>query len=386
MPLTFAAASTGPAEPLAAENVRPRGPLANSRLQFESGSGHVAFLGGSITEMEGYRPLVADSLRRRFPRCAFTFTNAGVSSTCSTTGAFRLAADVLAAGPVDLLFVEFAVNDDQDAGHARRECVRGLEGIVRHVRTHNPNADVVVTYFVNEPMLAAYKAGRTPPTIAAHEEVAEHYMIPSVHVAKELADRIAAGTMTWKEYGGVHPGKPGNAMAAGLVARLLDDAWKGPSPAGAAKAAHPLPRPLDEGCYEHGRLIDPKAAVGTGWSLGVPDAKAVTGSWRARYRGVPLLSATKPGAELTLLFEGRAVGAYLLAGPDAGTVEASVDGGSFTATDLYHRYSKTLHYPRTVMFAADLVPGRHTLVLRLSAAKNAQSTGTAARILQFMAN
>ena len=31
----------------------------------------------------------------------------------STTGAFRLERDVLSAGPLDLLFVEFAVNDDQ---------------------------------------------------------------------------------------------------------------------------------------------------------------------------------------------------------------------------------------------------------------------------------
>ena len=41
-----------------------------------------------------------------------------IASTCSTTGAFRLRDDVLIKGPVDLFFIEFAVNDDQDAGHA----------------------------------------------------------------------------------------------------------------------------------------------------------------------------------------------------------------------------------------------------------------------------
>jgi hypothetical protein len=59
-------------------------------------------------------------LQRRFPDTKFTFTDAGLSSTCSTTGAFRLSTDVLSQGPVDLLFIEFAVNDDQDAGHAMR--------------------------------------------------------------------------------------------------------------------------------------------------------------------------------------------------------------------------------------------------------------------------
>ena len=139
-----------------------RGSLTNSRIQFEQKKvGHVAFMGGSITEMNGYRPLVCDLLKRRFPETKFTFTDAGIASTCSTTGAFRLATDVLAKGPVDLFFVEFAVNDDQDAGHARRECIRGMEGIIRHVRAHNPNADIVLIYFVNPAMLKTIQAEST---------------------------------------------------------------------------------------------------------------------------------------------------------------------------------------------------------------------------------
>ena len=50
----------------------------------------MAFIGGSITEMNGYRPMVCDILEQRFPMTAFTFTDAGIASTCSTTGAFRL--------------------------------------------------------------------------------------------------------------------------------------------------------------------------------------------------------------------------------------------------------------------------------------------------------
>ena len=36
---------------------------------------------------------------------------------------------MLAKGRIDLFFIEFAVNDDQDAGHTHRNCIRGLEGI-----------------------------------------------------------------------------------------------------------------------------------------------------------------------------------------------------------------------------------------------------------------
>ena len=373
---------------LAAEpNVKPRDGATNSRVQFESGKGHVVFLGGSITEMEGYRPLVASYLKQRFPKCDFTVTNAGISSTCSATGAFRLASDVLAKGPVDLLFVEFAVNDDQDAGHARRECIRGLEGIIRHLRAHNPHADVVVTFFVNEGMLKEFANNRTPLTVAAHDAVAEHYRVPSVNVAKEVADRIAAGTLTWKEYGGVHPGKPGNALAAGMVTGMLDENWKTPLPVGAKKVSHDLPRALVAGNYEQGRFVALNTAkIASGWTLAVPEWKTIPGQWRDRFRGSELLSATKPGAELTLDFHGQAVGAYILAGPDAGVVQASIDGGAFQTIDLYHKFSGGLHYPRTVLFAADLSPGKRTLTLRLADTKNAKSTGTAARFVQFVAN
>ena len=116
----------------AASNIHFRGKLTNALHTFSTqDKGHVAFIGGSITEMNGYRPLVCELLQRRFPKSEFLFTNAGIASTCSTTGAFRLQRDVLNKGRVDLLFVEFAVNDQEDAQHTRRECIRGLEGIVR---------------------------------------------------------------------------------------------------------------------------------------------------------------------------------------------------------------------------------------------------------------
>jgi hypothetical protein len=97
-----------------------------------------------------------------------------------------------------------------------------------------------------------------------------------------------------------------------------------------------------------------------------------------------MLCATEAGAEATLAFEGTAVGAFIVAGPDAGIAEASVDGGAFQPVDLFHGYSRGLHYPRTVMLGTDLKPGPHTLTLRIAA--DTKSTGHAMRIMQFVAN
>ena len=370
-------------------NVTPRGGFDNSRIRFErDGRGHVAFIGGSITEMNGYRPMVCEMLRERFPKTKFTFTDAGISSTCSTTGAFRLKRDVLDAGPVDLLLIEFAVNDDQDAGHARRECIRGMEGIVRQVRDHNPNADVIITYFVNPGMLKLLQGGTTPVPIAAHEAVAARYGVPTIHLAKEVAEKIKGGAYDWKQFGGTHPAPFGNRVCAGMIQALLESAWSAPLPNDAKPVPHPMPaKPLDPLSYVRGRLIDVKQAKPTsGWKVGVPPWKELKGGCRKRFAKVTMLAADQPGATLRLAFEGTAVGAYVLAGPDAGVLEATLDGGKRRTVDLYHRFSRSLHYPRTVMFDADLEPGKHTLTLRLTAEHNKAATGTAARILHFVAN
>jgi len=368
------------------ENVHLRGSLNNCRSKFlREKKGHVAFIGGSITEMNGYRPLVCEILRRRFPETEFTFTDAGISSTCSTTGAFRLQTDVLSRGPVDLFFIEFAVNDDQDAHHARQACVRGMEGIVRQSLRHNPNMDIVITYFVNPEMLETLQAGQMPLTVAAHEEVAVHYSVSTIHLAKEIAERITAGRLTWREFGGTHPAPAGNAICAGMIDQLLGRAWSKSITDDARPIPHPPVEPLDERCYENGRFVDPQQAklVG-GWKLEVPAWNTLQGSKRSRFTEISMLCAEQPGAELVLEFTGTAIGAYIVAGPDAGIAEARIDGGPPVEIDLYHHFSAGLHYPRTVMFAADLKPGPHTLVLRMTG--KTQSAGHAMRIMQFVAN
>ena len=110
------------------------------------------------------------------------------------------------------------------------------------------------------------------------------------------------------------------------------------------------------------------------------------GSIRARFQTEALTVGTGAGTAMTLDFTGRAIGAYVLAGPDAALLEASIDGGPFQKSDLYHRYSRGLNYPRTVLFFTDLSPGKHTLKLRIAARPGNQAGGTRAAILQFVVN
>jgi lysophospholipase L1-like esterase len=368
-------------------NVTPRGDLNNSWRQFQKRkTGHVAFLGGSITEMDGYRPMVCELLQKRFPETNFTFTAAGVSSTCSTTGAFRLQNDVLSKGPVDLLFVEYAVNDDQDAAHTREECIRGMEGIIRHLRRTYPKADVVMTFFLNENSMRKYNAGETPLPVAAHTEVAERYHVSTINLAKAVTSRISAGEFDWKKFGGVHPAPFGNRIAADMIAELFAVQWATP-PKGASQE-HPLPEPpLDAKSYSKGRFVNfSELKLDEPWKVRVPDWKSLSGGKRPRFSAEALLDADQVGAEMTFPFEGTAVGAYVLAGPDAGMLEVSVDGGELRKVNLFHDHSRGLHYPRTVMFADTLSEGAHVVKLKISDEKDQRSSGHAFRALRFVVN
>jgi len=365
------------------KNIHLRGSYQNSKQKFETEkTGHVAFLGGSITEMNGYRPMVCQFLEKTFPETKFQFTNAGISSTCSNTGAFRTNRDVVSQGSVDLFFVEFAVNDDQDAGHSETAAIRGMEGVIAQVRQHNPYADIVMVHFVNPSMLETIQQNKKPLSSSSHERVAEHYQISTIDLASEVAQLIQEKQLTWKQFGGTHPAPFGNAICAAMIEKLLTKVWQEKGP----RTKHASPKePLDPFSFRKGRLIEIKnAKLKSDWAMKVPEWDSIPGSKRSRFTSIPMLCATKAGAELELDFEGTALGVYTVAGPDAGILEVSIDDGPFLPFDLYHQYSKGLHYPRSVVFNSQLKPGKHHAKIRLS--EKSSGTGHAARIMSFVGN
>jgi len=223
-----------------------------------------------------------------------------------------------------------------------------------------------------------------PVSIAAHSKVARHYDVPVIHLAEEVASAIKAGDYTWKDFGGTHPKPFGNRIAADMIAELCTASWGAPGANTAVEKPmeHALPKPLDPLNYEHGRFLGASAV--SGWERKVPDWSSLKGGKRARFNELKLWvgegAANADEAEVaTVAFEGTGVGAFVLAGPDAGVVQHRVDGGKWQETNLKHHYSKGLHYPRTVMFASELAPGKHTLEIRV------KDAGNFARVIQFVA-
>lgn len=379
-----------PDELLTGRNFVMRGTLQNSYSTFRKlKRGHVAFLGGSITEMDGYRPKVSSWLEETFPETEFLFTPAGISSTCSDTGAFRLKTDVLDHGPLDLLFVEFAVNDDQDGIYSYNDALRGMEGVIAQARQHNPCVDIVITHFVNENILEKLSCGEETDSISAHTKIAEHYNISVSHLAKEVCELIDKGDLNWELFGGVHPNDFGNGIAAGLITRSLGETWKKTDVETCSAKPHPQVPLLDPFSYNDGRFLSfDDIQADENWKIGVPDWPTENeGHVRPRFLNEPMVYSKTVGAKLTIPFHGRAIGAYMLSGPDTGLIRCTLDGKESRILDTLHIHSG-FNYPMTLMFFNELNPDEHILEIEIldNALGRIKEGGTAFRALHFVAN
>ena len=376
-----------PLDPSAYHNVREG--LKNSQIKFEhEKKGRVAFLGGSITYNGGWRDSITNYLKDRFPETQFEFIAAGIPSTGSTPGAFRMERDLFSNGPVDLLFEEAAVNDATN-GRTDEEQIRAMEGIVRHARNLNPATDIVFMHFVDPGKMKLYREGQTPKVILNHEKVAEHYGIPSINLAKEVTDRIDAGEFTWKDdFKNLHPSPFGQGVYARSMIAMLENSWQGPAAEDDKIKSHILPAPLDESSYDNGVLIDiSNAKISGDWKL-VPNWEPQDGKGtRNNYTNVPMLIGERTNkGKASLTFVGNTVGIAVAAGPDAGVIDYRIDNGQWRKLDLLTNWSRSLHLPWFFTLASGLENKKHTLQIKVAEKEDPKRIGNTCRIRYFYIN
>lgn len=354
-----------------------------SFLKFQSEkAGRVAFLGGSITCNSGWRDSVCSYFQHRFPGTVFDFINAGIPSMGSTPGAFRFERDVLKNGPVDLLFLEAAVNDDTN-GRKPEEIIRGMEGIVRHAKQSNPKIDIIFLYFVDPGKMEDYRAGRVPEVIRLHEEVAAHYSVSAINLAAEVTARIDNGEFDWeKDFRDLHPSPFGQQVYFNSIRTFLDGVKSGKR-----ETELKLPAPIDPFSYENGNLIEPRPGKKIkGWKLVDDWTPGNDKNTRADFVNVPMLVGEYPGRIIKFAFRGNAVGIAVAAGPDAGIIEYSIDDSEWVNLDLFTRWSKNLYLPWFYTLGAGLKGKKHMLQIRMTNERNPESTGNQCVLRYFYVN
>ncbi len=364
------------------QSIQKRSLLTNAFHRFyEEKKGVVAFLGGSITEMNGWRNMIEEDLKQRFPETEFTFIEAGIASTGSTPHAFRFEKDILQQGTPDLMFFEAVVNDDCN-GFDTKAQTRGTEGVIRHALKANPNMDIVMMHFIHDGFLPVLKEGRVPDVIRNHEWVANYYNLPSLNLTQEVWNRMQRGEFSWEEFGGTHPAPLGHRVYTATINRLFDFTALA-MPEHKQIAAHPIPEhPLDDFNYEGGHFIPLSEATHLkGFQVQEDWAPKEQIGTREGFVHVPMLTAETSGASFRLSFTGCAVGIFCVSGPHACVLEYRTDHGKWKKLNTATQWSSYLYIPWVYMLETELKNKKHILEVRV-----AKGDATECQIRNFVVN
>ncbi|WP_168120103.1 SGNH/GDSL hydrolase family protein [Paenibacillus sp. HB172176] len=370
--------------------LRERGGLGNTIKRIQAGEHvHIGFIGGSVTagagasdaEKTSWRARISEWFRRRFDEAGFSFRHAAIGGTDSTYGAFRIGDHLLKDGAVDLLIVEFAVNDNGN----RVRSIRAMEGIVRQVQRMYPDADICFLYLPDKQGSERFaQCGEPQVNVRHHEEVADYYGLPSIHLATSLYHMIASGQLRWEDLSedNVHPNDFGYKLYAQLLGDVFEAALVRPVTPAEGRAA-PKMR-LEQDCYEWARLADADssfdrwgATAVRGWS---PEQVC---NWTPPAN---LLRLDSVGSGMRFAFEGTAAGLVLLAGLDTTDIEVSVDGSSFDYVQVYDAHCARYYRPKAMLLADGLPNGRHTMELRLVDAQSRTTSGRSLHVRSIMIN
>jgi hypothetical protein len=341
----------------AAVECRPRNGLPNfySKLR-QNGDMRIAYLGGSITAQDGWRPQTLAWFQKQFPKAHISEINAAIGGTGSDLGVYRLRHDVLDHHP-DLLFVEFAVND---GGADPADIYRQMEGIIRQTWKSDPSIDICFVYTLVKDYLKPLQEGHFPRAASAMEKVADHYAIPSIHMGVEVARLEKEGKLVFTgakpqtdaekaalkgkilfSPDSVHPyTDTGHAIYLQAIIRSMAQIENLGKP-----APHVLGAPLVPNNLEAAQMLPlDRARLSAGWVKLDPATNHLARDF-AHYLS-PMWTASKPGETLTIKFRGATLAIYDLLGPDCGQVSVQIDDQPsrvqprFDAFCIYHRLAK----------------------------------------------
>ena len=341
--------------------------LPNFLQKLETGGPvHIAYLGGSITAQEGWRPKTLQWFREQFPSAKLTEINAAIGGTGSDLGVFRLKRDVLDHDP-DLLFVEFAVND---SGAAPAQIHRCMEGIVRQTWKHNAKTDICFVYTLAGTMLDTLKEEQLPRSIVAMEQIADHYGIPTINMGLPVARLEKAGKLVFKgdlpkdksgtagepvvfSPDAVHPyPETGHQIYLEAVVRSFEALRKMGQP-----QSHSLPEPFVADQWEAATMVPHnRAKLSSGWQRLDPATANLARQFKDRLP--ELWRASQPGESISFRFRGRTAKIYDLLGPDCGQVIVKIDDRPPEVKARFDAYC-TYHRLATLTIADELPDGIH---------------------------
>ncbi|MBM3500373.1 MAG: hypothetical protein FJX74_17080, partial [Armatimonadetes bacterium] len=219
-------------EPAPAVEYLPRNGAPNTFAKLQAGEPVtvVVFAGGAHAQ-GGWRPAVADWLRRQYPQAEVTDIDASICGCVrgSSFSVYRFGHDALAKRP-DLVIIDFASDDNEGSAES---AWAAIEGMIRQAWTASPTTDLVLIHAFRMGYEESYEQGVSPTAVSACEKLADRYGIPSINVGVRLAEMAKRGELLIRAkaeeaggkpvftHDGVHTTAEGWALSATVIQESL---------------------------------------------------------------------------------------------------------------------------------------------------------------------
>ena len=335
--------------------INRRGPLPRTSAAIKNGKLKLGFIGGSITSFSNYRSYceyITSSLMQDFPNVRISSVNAGIGGTGSDYGVFRAERDVISKN-CDLVFVEFAVNDE---AYDREYRAKTREGLIRKLL--GSGCDVVAVYTYCSSMYEPMMKGEVPPSIADFEKICDHYGIGSVWMSMYALEQVKNGLLRFDEWlpDGLHPQERGGSVYACPVSEYL----RAELAVSAEAERKNVPAPLKADNYENCRAIPfDEISFSKPWQL------------RDNCGGIlqhEFLDTCALGAKLKYEFNGTGTAILYLFGSKTCDLFFSIDGGEFTRVPGINKADGWMgenNWFKFAFLAEGLPSGHHTCELEV---------------------
>ncbi|MBR3791134.1 MAG: hypothetical protein IKK18_00380 [Clostridia bacterium] len=345
---------------------------ADDQVKFEGKDTlNVVYFGGSITQGTGasstekcWRAIVGDWFTKTYPGTKVNNINSAIGGTGTELGYYRARKDVLAHNP-DIVFIEFAVNDDKP----EQEAQFLLESIIRGFQKSPSNPYIILVY-TSEIVYKKEKVDGVETVVMKYKDVSEYqkkiadyYNIPDIDLQPVIEEYLAI---------------EGNVAQGGFF--CADDTVH-PSDTGYALYAEEIIECLETGNYFKKPDVKETSYVKENHDIDAMDCalprydsvynnsavKLSEGDWTHKYHDQhgDYMFTDKPGATLEFKFTGPVLGMLSMVSDGGGRLKVEIDGVEVGIKDTYFSISTDLRDPSetTVLGydSKDLADVEHTL-------------------------
>ncbi len=323
----------------------------------KGGNFTIGYIGGSITqgavatsEQARYTNLTTAWLENTFPRSTFKTQNAGIGSTGSYIGVHRAQNDLLSAKP-DIVFIEYAVNDDVGDAIAQD----AYDSLIRKVWNSSSKPAVILLTNVARNMGTKEYSSNKECNLAN----GKFYDLPVLSPGDAILYTCNSEKMVqWNELinasDWIHPTDYGHSVISQVIQRYLRGVIEDSVAGKISGKESDLTKPMFNDKYKNAAILQPantKPVKNSGFTTSKEKLQQFNGYWKA----------SKSNSSIEFDVTGKNIGLlYLMTDSSSethksGIFEVYIDGKLVRAINT----SYTMEYPKGEEFFTSSTSAKH---------------------------